>query len=94
MSRTTRATRRIASAARRLLPRVRRTTSSGRRDQQGFICAFVRGRWCTARYEAGFSAVNLVLGATSTCARRLQGLPSRFEALFLLCKLMNRGATA
>ena len=91
MKKTASATRRLASAARRLLPRARRSgalNAAGSKDQ-GFICAFLRGRWCTARYDACFSAVSLAVGSTTACARRLQGLPSRFEALFLLHKLMR-----
>jgi len=77
-------------ATRRLLtPRRRRTTRMTRRPDRGFVCAFVRGRWLGGWYETSFATVSLALGGVSACACRLQGLPSRFEALYLLYRLGN-----
>ena len=79
------ATSRLARTARRLMRRGRPRVHG--RAERGFVCAYVGGRWRGGWYETGFGTVNLSCGDASACARRVQGLPSRFEALFLLCRL-------
>lgn len=81
-------TRRVAEIARRLTSRRgRERKPRAQRADRGFVCAFVRGRWRGGWYETCFGTVSLVCGGVSACARRVQGLPSRFEALYLLHRL-------
>lgn len=87
------ATSRLAQAARRLMPR---GNARGRqaRAERGFVCAYVDGRWRGGWYETCFGTVNLSCGEASACARRVQGLPSRFEALYLLYRLAKTSHSA
>ncbi len=88
MDRTRSATRRVTRAAKRLFAKRRSKAPPARSSRDhGYVCAFVRGRWCGGWYETYFSAVSLVSGGATACGRRVAGLPSRFEAFFLLCKL-------
>ncbi|HZQ60099.1 MAG TPA: hypothetical protein VFC24_02045 [Casimicrobiaceae bacterium] len=88
MSKRRIATRRVTEIARRLTSRRRKERMAGsHRFDRGFVCAFVRGRWRGGWYETCFGTVNLACGSVSACAQRVQGLPSRFEALYLLHRL-------
>ena len=79
---------RVAEIAKRLTSRRRREPKPrAQRADRGFVCAFVRGRWRGGWYDTYFGTVSLVCGSVSACARRVQGLPSRFEALYLLHRL-------
>ena len=67
---------------------------SARRSDQGFVCAFIRGRWCGGWFETYWSAITLQSGKASACACRLLGLPPRFQALLLLFKVAHRDPAA
>lgn len=78
-------TRGVIRAANRWLRR--HPAPASERAQRGFVVAYVQGRWCGGWYETYYSVVTLVSGKASLYARRLHGLPARFEALLLLCRL-------
>lgn len=82
------APRAVTRITRRLFTRRRRGgPTPARRSDRGFVCAFIDGRWLGGWYETSFATVSLALGEVSACAQRVQGLPSRFEALYLLYRL-------
>jgi hypothetical protein len=81
----------VLRGAKRLLRRCAKHPS-GRNPDRGFVFAYLRDRWCGGWYECYFNGVTLASGSASAWARRLHGLPARFEALYLLCKLARANA--
>ena len=81
----------IFRRARRFLLRAGKVPSEFKRHR-GFVSARIGNLLCAGWYEAYASGVRLVSGPVAAWGRRLQGLPPRFEALFLLYRLRNREA--
>lgn len=78
----------VTRITRRLFTRRRGTVrETARRSDRGFVCAFIDGRWLGGWYDTSFATVSVVLGGVTACALRVKGLPSRFEALYLLYRL-------
>ena len=78
----------LRCAARRL---PLRESKNARR--QGFILTRIAGRICGGSYAIYSNAVTLASGTAETRARRIDGLPGRFEALFLMCRLIRSDAS-
>ena len=76
-------TRRILQSAKRLVGRGKAVPKRG----QGFVCAWIRQRWCGGWYDTYWSVITVASGTAKSSVRRLEGLPARFAALLLLYKL-------
>jgi hypothetical protein len=63
-----------------------------RSSHHGVVYACLRGRWYGAWYEVSVGALVVTSGRAMLYARQLAGLPARFEALLLLCKLARADA--
>lgn len=80
-------TQQLLRKARRLVMEPRKVVAPG--QERGFVCAHLTDLWCGGWYEGYIDAVRLTSGVTETRARRVDGMPARFAALFLLCKLVR-----
>src|SRR5437764_431390 len=89
-TKSTTVTRKVLRASARLVQRQPVTTD---RRTKGFIYSRIGSLWCGAWYTVYATAVDVASGMAGTRARRLDGLPPRFEALFLLAKLVRSGAS-
>lgn len=58
-----------------------------RSPYHGVICVRLQGRWYGAWYEAYLEALIVASGSAIMYAHHVAGLPTRFQALMLLCKL-------
>ena len=79
------ATRQLVRRARWHIHKRRKVRAPG--QERGFICAVIGRRRCGGWYEGQFDAIRVMSGVAETKAARIEGLPARFAALFLLCKM-------